>query len=80
MPKEEMMKSGDDDALFCLTKHIDPKITCSTINNSETSGYDYGDDRVCENKSKNEGTDPKFGGFQFIYALSVSIFFFFNFM
>ncbi|KAL9462996.1 hypothetical protein AB3S75_000910 [Citrus x aurantiifolia] len=55
MPKEETTKSWDDDvALFCLTKHIDPNSTSSVINNIETSGYDYEDDRVYENESKNE--------------------------
>ncbi|KAK9229595.1 hypothetical protein WN944_022558 [Citrus x changshan-huyou] len=53
-PKEETTKSGDDDALFCLTKHIDPNSTSSVINNIETSGYDYEDDRFYEKESKNE--------------------------
>ncbi|KAH9667304.1 hypothetical protein KPL70_020986 [Citrus sinensis] len=59
MPKEETMKSGDDDALFCLTKHIDPNSTSSVINNIETSGYDYEDDRFYEKESKNEGAPNK---------------------
>ncbi|KAH9715595.1 hypothetical protein KPL71_021118 [Citrus sinensis] len=58
-PKEETTKSGDDDALFCLTKHIDPNSTSSIINNIETSGYDYEDDRFYEKESKNEGAPNK---------------------
>lgn len=81
MPKEETMKSGDDDALFCLTKHIDPNSTSSVINNIETSGYDYEDDRFYEKESKNEGTDLRIEGFNAIvyYLVRVLFFFFFFF-
>lgn len=80
MPKEETTKSGDDDALFCLTKHIDPNSTSSVINNIETSGYDYEDDRFYEKESKNEGTDLRIEGFNaIVYYLARVLFFFFFF-
>lgn len=79
MPKEETMKSGDDDALFCLTKHIDPNSTSSVINNIETSGYDYEDDRFYEKESKNEGTDLRIEGFNAIVYYLVRVLFFFLF-